>query len=359
MRFLAFADLHLHAYRSFADYAQGDNSRRVEILKRLDEIVVEINKPKYDFGVFAGDFFHERLHVDVVSVAEAKKILAKLQKPLIMCSGTHDRTYSGHSSLSVFQDIFESEDEGRLVIDDVWNLPGRSNEGLLWAVPHMGLAMQMASIRAHACKPGILVTHGDVKGMRYGGVTCEEGLDLDELANLYSLVVLGHIHNPGDPSGLARPNVLIPGACIPHSFGDIGPGRVCDVTLAFDRQKKKMGLKVGILPFLHPKFVTHDVRGVGGSSVTLNLEDYHRLILKRDDSPMIIPPAARFVIAFSGNGHEQSVVDTSGLDHATLLGAYVDAYGEEDKPLLSELGQKLASDIPVDEILDYLEEKLA
>jgi DNA repair exonuclease SbcCD nuclease subunit len=356
MRFLAFADLHLHAYRPFATYDQGDNSRRLEILKRLEAIVALINQPKYDFGVFAGDFFHERLHVDVVSVAESKKVLAKLEKPLIMCSGTHDRTYSGHSSLSVFQDIFSpTEAGGSLWIDDIYGAQSTA-DGPVISVPHMGLALQMAAIRAHAQKPGILVTHGDVKGMRYGGMTCEDGLDLDELSELYSFVVLGHIHNPSASSGLSKPNVLIPGVCIPHSFGDVGPGRVCDVAVEFVRAQRS---HVGIIGFSHPKFLTHDYRGVGGSSVTLNLEDYHRLLLKRDDNPMIQPEGARYVIAFSGNGHEQSVVDTTGLDHRTLLRSYVDAYGEEDKPLLSELGEKLASDVPVDEILDYLEEKLA
>lgn len=270
IRALVFSDLHLHPYRMFANFMHGDNSRRLEILQRLGVIVTKACESKYDCLLFAGDFFHERLKVDVVSLSEAKKIIGGFSKPFIGCSGTHDRTYSGHSSLEAISDRKGREGtagDEYVCIDGTRTLFDLSNN-FAWeidAVPYMfDYGRQMEAIRLRRQQlpgaiPGgetkfwqhrrILLTHGDVVGYRYGSHVVEHGLNVEEIAELYDFSIIGHIHNP--PEFTVDNRVLFPGACIPHTFGDVGGGRMWDVTFKEDGNHT-----VELMRFESPEFVT-------------------------------------------------------------------------------------------------------
>ena len=120
---------------------------------------------------------------------KAKEIMREITKPVYMCSGTHDRTYSGHSSLSVFEDLFA--EEGMIFIDAVAQAPV-TRLGERWnivCVPHMrDMKAQMLRIREEV-EDGyshILLTHGDIKGAVYGSMVVEDGLDLDVICLLYT-----------------------------------------------------------------------------------------------------------------------------------------------------------------------------
>lgn len=363
MRAFIFSDLHLHPYRQFTSLEGGMNSRREEILERLKEIVSIINRPEYDVGLFAGDFFHERLYVDVVSVAKAKEVLGPLTKPLLMCSGTHDRTYSGHTSLRVFTSLNPrlSKSETLIHVDEVVEYPVRGESPWTFvAVPHMRMDKQMEAIREYGRKPrSVLITHGDILGASYGGHVVEEGLDLDVLSELYTFVVIGHSHNGGGPVSAYR-NILVPGACIPHGFGDADLGRAWDISLIQPSHKPVI---IGSTPITweFPQFLTEDISGIGVGRVQLSPRHYYRLILNPDDKPDIRPLDARYILSYSRREtpFERASVDGSAFSHSDLVRRYSELGAQSGLGVegLARLGELLASDVDLQVVYDFLEEQ--
>jgi len=303
MKFLVFSDLHLHPYRMFASYASGDNSRREEILIRLRDIIEKANAGPYDAILMAGDFFHEKLKVDVVSVAKSKALVATSKKPIIACSGTHDITFSGHSSLSVFSTDERSEERsgsvrrldvsnpnyrGLFVFDESVLLTKYNEACLVVAVPSVSSSGQMQAIESalsEALKEAlkivgkrqirkVLLTHADVIGTSYGRHIVDVGIDADILAEMFDVAIIGHIHHPYESS--SRGFVLLqPGAAIPHSFSDegtdIGGGNVWEVRLS------SSGIYTSQIHFHHPAFRTIRL-GSEASPEELDPADYYRII---------------------------------------------------------------------------------
>jgi DNA repair exonuclease SbcCD nuclease subunit len=285
MRVLVFSCLHLHPFRAFATYSRGDNSRRLEVLERWNEIVEIGNQPQYDAVLCAGDFFQEKTRVDVVSVSKAKAILSHLRKPLIACSGTHDITRSGYSSLSVFS---ETVSHPGSVINEMEAFAGqrgfyhdgivRMGNWLFLCIPTQEQTALQQAIESVANRvysrmdSKILLTHGDVQGSWLrGNMRVERGLDPRFLARRFSFSIVGHYHE----SRLFE-RVLVPGTCSPHSFSDEGlSGAVWDVNLLDDHNE------VIEIPFYHPLFKTVDLDE--NPDFSFNVLDYYRILTSNRD----------------------------------------------------------------------------
>jgi len=346
MRIVVFSDLHVHPFRMFATFKEGDNSRRLEILRRLERIVELANHPSVDCLVFSGDFFEERGKVDVVSLARAKEILAKLKKPFIACSGNHDLTRSGYSALSAFRELvgdFKTENR-RFFLDEVVKL--KDSQGETWgffclpyredALVQEWLEESMKNVEFDA--PFVLVAHGNVKGEEFGlPFWIKNGFDPHFLMANFAFSVVGHYHMP-----FLMNNVLIPGAAIPHNFGDeCGGGSAWRVDLRVVEVEgvRSVAHKVSRVYFKHPAFITVRDRA---DEVEFNDKDYYRIF--PDALPAEMPENVRFVVAKSA---KEVNVDPSSLFLLDSPKELIDKYvkrtvdHEEDRVKFSRTGQVL------------------
>jgi DNA repair exonuclease SbcCD nuclease subunit len=346
MKALVFSDLHLHAFKQFASYSSGDNSRRVELVDRLQQIVNLINA-EYDCGIFSGDFFHERLRVDVVSASKAKAVLSGLQKPLIMCSGTHDITYSGHSSLEIFRDMFPAESP-TVFIDERVELEVGGRTFVFVCVPDIGPAATMEKIRESRDRNAILITHGDFKGSQYGSVVLTEGIDAEYIRKHFLYSVVGHIHNYSQsPFGSG---ILVPGTCIPHTFGDLGSGRAWALSIDGSTVRKSSRL------FPHPVFHTLDHTAAKALKVALSSEDYYRILVGPDTELEITPVDARYILVRPTvtRRSRSTVVPVLSLERLELIQSYATRF-DGDVEFITKLGDLISSDVEDEAIFDELE----
>jgi hypothetical protein len=348
-KFLVFADLHLHSFRAFATYGPSGNSRRLEIANRLGEIVTEINTGNYAFAVFGGDFFHDKFRIDPESVSMAKTILGRLQRPLLMCSGTHDRLRSGATSLSVFEDMFAG-DLNRIFVD-AWGGVLEKFPIQAVAVPHYADCQQHQKVLKELSGSHVLlVTHGDIKGAQYGDFKNPNGLDCGWLSKHFGFSVVGHIHNRNSVRNGFQ-NVLIPGAVIPHGFGDGDCGLAWKVSVLSNHT-----FELEEIRFEHPRFITIDWRE-GQQDYDFNDQDYYR-ILAGITSP-IVPAGIRHIVSQIPQSAGQAVSWTGEFDIDKLLALYItknslEGFSQED---LIFAGRLLAGTLGAEEICDSLEER--
>jgi len=309
LRLLAFSDLHLHPYKTFADFRSGDNSRRVEILKRLDDVITKANSGSkdgpYDCLVFTGDFFHERRKVDVISMVEARNSLSKLDIPFVACSGTHDVTRSGHSSLTAFEELKEVMEEQNPAFSVDRSVQIWDENMIAWTflcipdpLDHYQHQKKVEEALA-LCQSAdnlILVTHGNVLGDEYGMQEwMDGGLDPAFLRDKFLFSIVGHYHIP-----FYSDRVLVPGAVIPHGFGDeCGGGNMWDVKLEM-QNNGACDATVTTLSFPSPAFVS--LYGNEWDS-GLSKDNYYRIYTSNRD--VRIPAGVKHILIFEEEAVER------------------------------------------------------
>jgi len=320
MKILVFSDIHIHPYRMFAAFSEGDNSRRLEILRRLEAIVNRANTGNFDCLVCAGDFFHEKLKIDVVSVSKAKKILVTLTKPLVMVSGTHDITFSGHSALSAIatspsydaRRVIELQTERPdIVFDGNFIMQGKDGVRVLFVcIPSSPPSSVMSVVEQRfqllrdryddllASHKIVLLVHNEICGLGFGSIksTPETGLDLARLSEMCDLVIAGHYHVPFTDSDLSKAfslsgRVLIPGAAIPHSFADpseyVQGGSIWEIDVDEEITIKRV-------TFDSPQFITVKASTIRNEDVGFREDCYYRIIA--DEPAFDAPENVRYVV---------------------------------------------------------------
>lgn len=202
-RALVFSDVHVHAFRQFANYHQGDNSRRLEILSVLKDVLnYAVDRSNgVDLIIIAGDLFHEKSKIDVVSAVETCKLLSDVDLPILIASGNHDQTYSGHSSMEILRG------SNRFVDTDFTDFGLRFK-----AVPYN----DFHSISRFVGEVDVLVSHGEVVGLGQD-YPVDSDVHLRELMEMFRFSIIGHVHNL---QMCVENKVLFPGALIPHNFGE-------------------------------------------------------------------------------------------------------------------------------------------
>ncbi len=302
IRVRVFADLHVHPFKQFANYRLSDNSRRLEILSRFDSIVSSPDNDKFDLLIIAGDIFHEKTKVDVVSVVETSNIIKKSKIPILMCSGNHDQAYSGYSSLSTIavgepaeiRENFLPED---LAYYDTHITISKGDFSLVFnAVPYNDFHSYVAGgsfVGERLQKNEVLVSHGELSGV-YGLQYGDSGVDVKSLFDNFYFSIIGHQHSL--PRAIINPNsskggVLIPGAIIPHTFGETDCGYLWDIEFFADGE-----IRVTSHKFNRPQFCTIDLRNdnVDLSLYDFNSADYYRIIIPPN---MDVPPIPITILA--------------------------------------------------------------
>jgi len=366
LRFIAFSDLHLHPFRAFASYGERGNSRRLEIAERLRNIVDIANMDKYDAVVFAGDFFHERGKVNVTSMTMAKDILGKLKKPFIACSGTHDLTPGGHSSMTAFKELAATlktmQGRNRVAtfhLDETVTLfDSAMTQWTFVCVPdpldysehyRRIVGAHLLATSNHRTNL-ILVTHGFVSGEPWGGASwMPTALDPTELNRLFAFSVVGHYHKPAYEN-----RILVPGAAIPHHFGDeeAGGGAVWDVSIEHDSKEDIYRASCTPISFTHPQFRT--VRLASGEEFDGTSSDYYRIFT--NDPDFVLPEGIKGIVIYEPPAERVATSDRSEIRPADsrrdLVSKWVDRKLGDTRA--AEDGEKVSR---ARELVDRLKEK--
>jgi len=341
MRMLVFSDIHIHGFKAFATFRGGDNSRRIDCLRRLEKAVERANRTDIDCVVFAGDFFQERGKVDIVTVARSKEILGKLRKPLVACSGTHDITRAGYSAMASFEEMFlelGSRSKRRFFLDEETVLYDSALTKWVFVVvpacePSSMLQRKVEealerAVKNHGRNNLILVTHGNVLGKEFGlPHWMKDGLKPEFLIDNFAQSFVGHNHQPFEYH-----NILMPGAAIPRGFGDKCEGGSFWVVEIVSTEAEQDGgilyeRRVERILFEHPAFVT--VRQEDVERFPYNEYDYYRIFTDKEE--LNLPEGVRYVLARPKAPTPERPIDLFPQDSkADLVDKYVDKKTQEN-----------------------------
>lgn len=234
MKILVFSDLHAHNFKQFSSTKNGLNSRFVEILAVLQQIIDIGNKREVDLFLFAGDMFHAHTNVehDVFNQTYAKFYLMTQVAPVLAIAGQHDlQIKKGYNMNHISFYRFTAMDGFDILDKQIFHLPHRGVTiyGHSWV--HPGEFYDVPKTPAD-----IGVFHEPVLNADIGGYRLEEGVKVANVRDLYKLTIFGDVHKPAYAN-----RVLIPGAPLQHSFKDEGQKRGCWIVETDD--------------FGHPEFI--------------------------------------------------------------------------------------------------------
>lgn len=299
MRIAVFSDLHIHAFREFASYADGSNSRQREIAARLLDTLNLAVDEEADAIVFAGDFYDNKSHIEVSSFFHAKRIFEEWSEnhegyiPVVMCSGTHDIGRNQCSTLLSLEKVLnlmyiDRQLPGTFPIIPIPSAVGGENH-------RQKILEGIRGIRKDILDRTILVTHGFVGGAHFSvPVVSDDMLDERFLLDNFKLSIVGHYHNPSRHfyyDEKRKRGILIPGAIIPHDFGNPNLGKAWLV----DVDEDSGDIQVDERAWEHPKFVTVDLSIPANRTYQFNSMDYYRVYVPSDLEPTL-PANARVLV---------------------------------------------------------------
>ncbi len=87
MRFAHLADLHL-GYKQY-----GSEERMLDFAQAFKNAVDFALSKDVDFIIIAGDVFHKKSEMDPVTLAQATKVLERVNVPVVVVEGNHDASY--------------------------------------------------------------------------------------------------------------------------------------------------------------------------------------------------------------------------------------------------------------------------
>jgi len=220
MKALVFSDLHIHNWSAFARLDEdGVNDRLQDTLLALTVICGEAasNPGKYDCVIFAGDLFEvTKLPAEVIALASRViEDFGPLGIPVYAIEGNHDQASRAREIASV---------EGLRVPDNWFWIGGRVADcaGLKIVGRNYGAPPPQKSA-------DVAVIHRGVNGAmisEYFAADFEDDLKLEDAGKYASkLVICGHYHKPQIFRRKSGPVVLVPGAPLQHTWGDLGQDR--------------------------------------------------------------------------------------------------------------------------------------
>lgn len=249
MQFIATADFHAH---NFKDFSSKKNRFEIQ-LQVLDQIIALAKKHNAAI-LFAGDLFHKRSFINVQVFNPLFTKIAQSGCQWIMIPGNHDEVSPGIHSLEPFASL----PNVKLLYNSHYPTQGPD---IIGVAPG-----QKVPSNLHL-KNNIVLAHGMLNGAKNNfGFEFTGGYNVKDFEGA-GLVILGDIHK-----GQQHGNVVIPGSCLSHDFGDAGDPK--SVLLI------KEDLSVERLPIKAPEF-----RIISASTLTAEQlekgddENYYRIDL--------------------------------------------------------------------------------
>lgn len=245
---IIFSDVHIYGYKEFANYDTGINSRildGIDVLKQIMEVGRRYEDPIF---IHNGDLFYERGKIET----EASNLVRSLfctgeyeAETKILNEGNHDKNGGTeyHNANANLQSEFNT------IVHDIHMTKIRSKKGTydLCFIGYKDTLKEFmeAFERINGmCRPEktFLFIHQDMIGGSMGGFTMKKGVD-PKIFKDYLHVFNGHIHDPQK----VEENVTIIGSPMHHNFGDKGKRGI--LVLNFET------LKVEFVPIKFKEFL--------------------------------------------------------------------------------------------------------
>lgn len=289
--FVAFSDLHLHAWNYGATIVNGKNSRLEQQVKVVKSIVSYCKEREIQEVVFCGDLFHTSTITAEVSQAayQAFKGFKENGIQLTVLVGNHDQSSrtGGIHALSWLGDhgklierCLGEVDSPRIAGLPAYFFPYTADEDTL-----KGWLREVNQVRC------FMFFHQGVGGVEINskGFTLNEILTPAMVPGNCALALTGHYHSFKPVSG----NLVIPGSTTQLNWGDEGePRGWLDVTVDGEQVTE-----INMIESKAPKFITISED---------NLETYNR------DNPNA-PLAENFVRVLSEAAHSPEEITTAVL----------------------------------------------
>jgi DNA repair exonuclease SbcCD nuclease subunit len=339
---LIFADIHIHPFRAFAEYSEGDNSRRLNGLFHLNYIVETANdmkaQKKCDVVILAGDISHDRKKIDPVSLHKMNAILATLEVPMLACSGTHDLAEKGFSNIALLQPKMGIKIDKSVVLRDKelvdWTIMCVPDPWPDTYAQHQFLVERRLQELGEEARthPIILVTHGFIVGDFRHPHWVQAGLDYDFLNANFFMSIVGHVHD-----SVLKESVLIPGHACPQGFGDEGAGYFWELHAYENGTEPAFNLTRH--EFQWPKFVTV-------SDTFSNFDEYNYYRIQTGNRAFRLPSGIKGEVIYMGIRREDTerphgFISSSVNSPTEIVESYVsglETFSDAEKEKLKRMG---------------------
>jgi DNA repair exonuclease SbcCD nuclease subunit len=345
-RFIFTADLHLHNWPDCSETLEnGFNSRFVDGLDVLREILSYALEHEIDCVVFGGDLFHDRSTLPVEFVGSVIKVFAKYTRAglkIYAYPGNHDYSVRVSSRFSI--DLLRAANV--CVVGVAKRLALRTGSGTLDVafVPYQRNTQELHRIMRQMRKkpPDVLFMHQGVQGVqsRSGYVLMGEPLKKEWLIDC--LTLSGHIHE----SQLIGTNFYYVGSPLQLDWGDSCiPKHFFDVELASDDCFVVREVAVNAPKFVNLSTrVAFDSGVVRGNFVRYICENQKELRDAKNQeerllkyAPAYIAPALLSAKTLMGVGYGKG----EPLSLSDMIDAYVDSGDDTNKDTLKKVGKEI------------------
>lgn len=381
IRLLHFADVHIGMENyGKIDSSTGVNSRVMDFLHRLNEIVEYAETHDADLAIFAGDAFKTRQPNPTYQREFARRIKRLAQQcPVVLLVGNHDipAVAQKASTIEIFhtlevENVVVGRADGLHLVEtkrgpvQVATIPYPVRHRLLGELNTRGLGIdaldrllreQVEELIHNLAEqidldiPAVLTGHFTVMGARVGS---EKGVMLGRdvavlkstLADpVWDYVALGHIHNYQDVNAKSYPPIVYSGSIERIDFGEEGsPKGFCWVNLA----RGETAYEFVELPARPFKTIRVDVRGQ---------PDPTQAILDAIAAHDVTDAVVRVIITTAPE--EEPLIRDHDIEAALEQAAFIAAIQRDiDYPARSRLGVERPEGLsPVELLAHYLRSK--
>jgi len=346
MEFLLFSDFHAHNFKNYAKQLPCDsigglgtyNSRLLDSVYALNEVVTYANKHNVGTILFGGDMFHVR---DAVPIDVFNLVFQTIEESypinFIMIPGNHD--YSDREGNVHSIDTFSALPNVTIVD---WNtdriIPFQ--EGYLHCIPYTdNLAKAKEALSTVPPQNCVLLAHLGIQGALVGSdyvLYNDSDIQVQDVGyELYRCCFFGHFH---EHQQVFRNGYYI-GALTQHNWGDTG-GRRGFV-------HAKLGPKRNSIKHIEtqaPKFVT--IRD--GEEALYRKVDFLRYVgseVLGDEALKLLEEkfgdASSFEVSLKEEDKRDIDLDVKSLDAMEVLEPWMAAHSREDDVELLALGKKI------------------
>lgn len=194
MKFCIYSDVHFCEYSSIVRSHSDKYSTRLEnLIKSLDWAESEAQKQQCDMVICLGDFF-DRPDLNSRELTALQEV-KWANIPHIFLVGNHEAsnkalTYNSVSALKGFGfDVVINPKVLNFHNADLLLLPYCLEED------RKSLSEYWGNTIFNSSRKRIILSHNDIKGIRYGAIESKEGIEISDIENNCDLFLNGHLHN--------------------------------------------------------------------------------------------------------------------------------------------------------------------
>jgi DNA repair exonuclease SbcCD nuclease subunit len=226
MRFLLYSDLQLHPYKEFASYENGVNSRLLDHINVLEQILEYALLHQIQYIFFGGDMFEARARVDVIAaklLAEWKWKVSKAGITQVDIVGNHDLVdkSSTHNAIELYRKIPDQYiiTEAQW-FKDVYCVPYMHRlEDILEAVNEVRVGDTKANVAAivhYGMYDVPTESYSIIRDLGYDTEGQVRVSDLDYMEKWFRFVFFGHFH----VTHAITPKIHFIGTPLQHKWGE-------------------------------------------------------------------------------------------------------------------------------------------